>query len=123
VSSVPEARPSLTAELFTTTDYSVIVTRAIMKSILLAIAVVFVFPGPGVAAASDPAPAAPADPTAPAAPAKPAKGSPDEIVCKTPQVTGSLFPGKERCMTRRDWEQERQNSLNSARANGGYIGH
>lgn len=45
--------------------------------------------------------------TSAAAQAKPAANSPDEVICHTQHVTGSLLM-KRVCLTRREWDQAQQ---------------
>jgi hypothetical protein len=61
--------------------------------------------------------AAGADQTAPKAeetakPAKPAY-NPDEVVCKTSQVTGSRLGGHRVCRTRAEWDQQTREDRNT----------
>lgn len=48
-------------------------------------------------------PASTVPPPVAAKPAKPAKGSPDEIVCRYEEETGSML-AKRKCHTRADWD-------------------
>ena len=69
------------------------------------------------AATPDAAPATTASPPAAAAPAKPAqKAAADEMICKTEQVTGSMFP-KKICRKKSDMEAMRLEEQAQIRAN------
>jgi hypothetical protein len=56
------------------------------------------------AAGAQPTPAAPAAPGAKVAPTKDPQ-DPNQIICKSVEVTGSLFASKRTCRTRAAWEE------------------
>ena len=97
-----------------------------MKTILPALAALLSVLGAGVAsAATDPsATPAPAATPAAASPSAAAKADPNQMICKTYEVTGSRLDTKKRCMTRADWDAERRASsdgLSTAQTNASYM--
>lgn len=95
-----------------------------MKTTVLALAACLSVSGAGIAAAAATDPAQPTTVSPAVVPAKPAKGSPDEVVCKTYEVTGSRLDTKKRCMTRADWEVEQRagaDGLSTAQTNASYM--